>query len=67
MVTTIGLVGHVAGLIGQHHWNTQITLIGSNRCKQVNVLKDVTGCNGSKGHSGTTWQVLIPEPLAQRI
>jgi hypothetical protein len=23
MVTTIGLVGHVAGLIGQHHWNTQ--------------------------------------------
>ena len=22
MVTTIGLVGHVAGLIGQHHWNT---------------------------------------------
>jgi hypothetical protein len=25
----------------------QITLIGSNRSKQVNVLKDVTGCNGS--------------------
>jgi hypothetical protein len=21
MVTTIGLVGHVAGLIGKHHWN----------------------------------------------
>ena len=24
MVTTIGLVGHVAGLIGQHHWNTHL-------------------------------------------
>ena len=22
-VTTIGLLGHVAGLIGQHHWNTR--------------------------------------------
>jgi hypothetical protein len=30
MVTTIGLVGHAAGLIGQHHWNTQMQQGGSH-------------------------------------
>jgi hypothetical protein len=42
-----------------------------NIAVRYDCLSDHSTCShfrfGSKRHSGTTWQVLIPEPLAQRI